>query len=203
MTLTVKLLAPFAFLPLIACSAQLASSNSDATGDAAPRFDLAVARAPYQSVEVNWKHRLDEPYVYVETRGSYTQVGRALESLFAAVKDQSLEVSGPPFALYFDDPGRVPTSELRLRACVPVSAPTAPTPPLSYDVLPSTTVAYAYVAGPYPEAPRAYPAIYAYLSRMNWIENGPIREIYLRNPADVNDWDELVCEIQIPAGLTR
>lgn len=192
-----------ALLPLTACSARLGAPGADGELDAARPLDLSIARAPYQSVEVNWKHRLDQPYVFVETRGSYTQVGRALETLFAAIAAQSVEVCGPPFALYFDDPGRVPTSELRLRACVPVAAPTAPAAPLAYDVLPSTTVAYAYVAGPYPEAPRAYPAIYSYLSRMNWVENGPIREIYLRNPAEVKDWDELVCEIQIPAGLSR
>ncbi len=193
----------FALSTLFACSARLGAPTGDGSLDSPRALDLSIARAPYQSVEVNWKHRLDQPYVYVEARGSYTQVGRALETLFTALKEQSVDVSGPPFALYFDDPGRVPTSELRLRACIPVAAPTAPRAPLAYDVLPSTTVAYAYVAGPYPEAPRAYPAIYAYLSRMNWVESGPVREIYLRNPADVKDWDELVCEIQIPAGLSR
>lgn len=191
------LLVAFAF----GCSAQPSQSPGASNGELA--FDLEVARAPYESVDVNWKHRLDQPYVFVEARGSYTQVGRALESLFAAVADQEIEAVGPPFALYFDDPGRKPVSELRLRACVPVDSGAAARTPLSYDVLPSTTVAYAFVSGPYPDAPRAYPALYAYLRRMNWIENGPIREVYLRNPAEVKSWDELVCEIQLPAGLSR
>lgn len=186
---------------VLACSAQSGRGALPPNGPL--EFDLEVARAPYETVDVNWKHRLDQPYVYVEARGSYTQLGRVLETLFAAVDAQQLQPVGPPFALYYDDPGRKPVTELRLRACVPVTAGALAQSPLAYDVLASTTVAYAYVSGPYPEAPRAYPALYAYLRRMNWVENGPIREVFLRNPADVKNWDELVCEIQLPAGLSR
>jgi effector-binding domain-containing protein len=191
-----------ALVTVAACSAQF-GQRPDAAGRGAPEFDLQVARAPFEQVDVNWKHRLDQPYVYVEALGSYTLVGRALDELFSAVRAQGVEASGPPFVLYYDDPGRKPTSELRLRACIPTSAGAAAALPLAYDVLPSTTVVYAYVAGPYPEAPRAYPALFSYLARMNWVENGPIREVYYRSPAEVKDWSELVCEIQLPAGMTR
>jgi len=191
-----------ALLATSSCSAQF-SQRPEAAGRTTPEFDLQVARAPFEQVDVNWKHRLDQPYVYVEARGSYTAVGRALDELFNALRAQGVEASGPPFVLYYDDPGRKPASELRLRACVPTSAGAAAALPLAYDVLPSTTVVYAYVAGPYPEAPRAYPALFSYLARMNWVENGPIREVYYRSPAEVKDWSELVCEIQLPAGMTR
>jgi effector-binding domain-containing protein len=190
-------------LSLTACSAQFGQLEAPVSASGEMEFELQVARAPYETVDVNWKHRLDQPYAYVEARGSYTNVGRSLEALFAAARDQGLTASGPPFALYYDDPGRTPTSELRLRACLPVAAGVAVDGPLAYDVLPSTTVVYAYVAGPYPDAPRAYPALFAYLRQMSWVENGPIREVYLRNPGEVSDWNELVCEIQLPAGLAR
>jgi len=194
-----------ACLLLFACnSTQPVESESHAErGVTALDLDLQIARPPFDSVDVNWKHRLDQAYVFVEARGSYTNVGRSLEIVFAQARDQGLEIQGPPFALYFDDPGSKPVSELRLRACLPVAPGTGVRAPLGYDILPSTTVVYAFAAGPYPEAPRAYPALYTYLQRMNWVENGPVREIYLRNPADVKDWSELVCEIQIPASLAR
>ncbi len=190
-------------LSLAACSAQVGQRETPGAAGGELEFELQVARAPYETVDVNWKHRLDQPYVYVEARGSYTHVGRSLEALFAAAREQGLEASGPPFALYYDDPGRTPTSELRLRACLPVAPGAQARAPLAYDVLPSTTVVYAYVAGPYPDVPRAYPALFAYLNQMSWVENGPIREVYLRNPGEVADWNQLVCEIQLPAGLAR
>jgi len=203
MKLTRSALCALALGALLSCSAHSTSQRSASAGNASGEFELSLARAPYDAVEVNWKHRLDQPYVFVEARGAYTQVGRVLEVLFAAAREQALDAAGPPFALYYDDPGQTAVSELRLRACLPVAAGAPAQAPLSYDVLPSTTVVYAYVAGPYPDAPQAYPALYAYLRRMNWVENGPIREVYLRSPASVTSWEELVCEIQLPAGLSR
>jgi len=165
--------------------------------------DLAIARAPFRDVQVDWKQRLDQPYVFVEARGSYTEVGRSLERVFALAAAAGLEPSGAPFALYYDDPGKVAVDALRLRACLPVAQPFEARGELGYEVLESTTVAYAFVAGPYPEVPRSYPALFAYLARMDWVENGPIREIYLVNPTEVQDFAELVTEVQVPATAAR
>jgi effector-binding domain-containing protein len=38
---------------------------------------------------------------------------------------------------------------------------------------------------------------------MGWKECGPIREIYLVPPGSVASWDELVCEVQVPAAPAR
>ncbi|MDP6369650.1 MAG: hypothetical protein QF615_08575, partial [Planctomycetota bacterium] len=67
-------------------------------------------------------------------------------------------------------------------------------------LLPSTTVIYAYVGGPYPEVARAYPPLMAHLARMGWVLNGPARETYLIAPDTVEDFSELITEIQLPGG---
>lgn len=166
-------------------------------------LDLPLTRPPYREVHADWKQRLAQRYVYVEHRGSYTETGRLLPEVTRVMAAQGLEPAGPPFALFYDDPGRVPVSQLRSRACVPVAGSRAPAAPLAADVLPSTTVAYAFVAGPYPELPRAYPGLYAFLQRMHWVENGPMREIYLVAPDSVTSFDELVAEVQLPATAAR
>ncbi|MCE9594993.1 MAG: GyrI-like domain-containing protein [Planctomycetes bacterium] len=184
-------------LTLGACaSLSRSSSPSAATNDIA---DLRVAHAPFDQVEANWKQRLDQPYVYVELVGSYTRIGKALEAADAAMRRQGLPASGPPFALYFDDPAHVAAEKLRARACFPIDSRVEVESPLATDVLPGTTVVYAFVAGPYPEVPRAYPGVFAFLERMHWREAGPIREIYWVHPGSVTDWNELVTEVQIPA----
>jgi len=160
--------------------------------------DLAVARAPFDDVQVNWKQRLREAYVFVEHTGSYTRMDAAFESCAAALRAQGVKPSGPPFALFYDDPGEVAAHALRARACYPVAAPQAAEAPLGYDVLDGTTVVYAFVGGPYPEVPRAYPALYAFMRGMSWVETGPLREVYLSDPT-VESPDDLVCEVQIPA----
>ena len=197
------------FLPLLVLAACSASSNTTGTPGApnqAPNTfvaDLPIARAPFRDVQVDWKQRLDQPYVFVEARGSYTNVGRSLERVFALAAAAGIEPTGAPFALYYDDPGKVAVDALRLRACLPVAGALETKGELGYGVLESTTVAYAFVAGPYPEVPRSYPALFAYLARMDWVENGPIREIYLVNPGEVKDFSELVTEVQVPATAAR
>lgn len=161
--------------------------------------DLPVSRAPFDAVHANFKERLEQPYVFIDVRGSYTATGRRLADLVSHMRTAGIEASGPPFGLYFDDPGRTPAEELRSRACIPVDRPPAKSALLEYDVLPRANVVYAVVGGAYPEVPRAYPGLYAYMQRMGWVENGPVREIYLVPPTSVRDFAELLCEVQIPA----
>jgi AraC family transcriptional regulator len=165
--------------------------------------DLPLSHPPFDQVATNWKHRRAQPYVFLEARGSYTQIGALLGELVAEAQRQDLAVDGPPFALYYDDPGRVPVAELRLRACLPIESQVAVDAPLACEMLPGTTVVYAFASGPYPEVPRAYPGLYRYMAELGWREDGPVRESYLVNPGEVHDFAELVTEIQIPAASAR
>ncbi len=165
--------------------------------------DLPVSVPPYDRVHASWKQRLDQPYVFIEHVGSYTETGALIPILQREMLAQELEPAGPPFALFYDDPGVVEAERLRSRACIPIGGKRSPRMPLQYDVLASTTVAYALVSGPYPDVPRSYPGIYAYLERQGWAENGPIREVYLVPPSSVESWDELLTEVQIPATAAR
>lgn len=196
---------------LAAC--QAGETPTNATTKSAPRDDavrglrsrleLPVAEAPFTNVKANWKERLEQPYVFVEMRGTYTQTARRIKDVMEAVEAAGGEAVGAPFALFYDDPGRVPVDELRSRACIPVAAQVPLPAPFEFDVLPQATVAYAFVGGPYGEVPRAYPGVFAFLSKMNWVEAGPIRETYLVAPGAVDSWEELVCEVQIPAEPRR
>jgi effector-binding domain-containing protein len=188
---------------LAACSVSSADGPGRPVSGLEVHPDLPLSHPPFDHVAANWKHRLAQPYAYLEARGSYTQVGALLSELVTQAQRQGLTVDGPPFALYYDDPGRVPVDELRLRACLPIAGSTRPLEPLAFDVLPSTTVVYAFASGPYPEVPRAYAGLYRYLSELGWREDGPIRESYLVNPGEVSDFAQLVTEIQIPAASAR
>lgn len=195
----------FLSCPFVACRSAGRADVGTSTSPSSelPRWsyapDLPVSRAPFDEVQANFKERLEQPYVYVEVRGSYTTTGRHIVDLAAELRAAGVEASGPPFALYFDDPGRVPVDALRSRACIPVSRPPSTSEKLAYDVLPRDNVVYAVVGGAYPEVPRAYPGLYRYMARMGWVESGPIREIYLVPPASVRSFDDLLCEVQIPA----
>jgi effector-binding domain-containing protein len=150
------------------------------------------------ALEVNWKERLAQPYVFLEKRGDYRELGETMRTLLTAAEKLGLETKGAPFALFFDDPGRVQREELRARVCLPVAQRPLGAGALRYDVLPRAMVVYAEVRGPYPELARSYPALFAYLQELGWQAGAPIRETYLMNPAEVRDHAELVAEVQIP-----
>jgi len=163
--------------------------------------DVAVSRAPFAEVACAYKERLEQPYVFLELTGSYALTGRSLPEVHKLLLEQGLVASGPPFALFFDDPGEVPVDRLRARIGFPVETQAAVREPLRCDVLPSATVAYAIAGGAYPEVPRCYPGLLAYVRKMHWVVGGPIREIYLVPPSSVKDWSELRCEVQVPVSM--
>lgn len=201
---------PAALLLLLAACA---SPSTDRSQSSAPPSageqrwvyepDLPVSQPPFREVHANWKQRIDQPYVYVEYTGPYYETGKLLVSVHEAMHGLGIAPSGPPFGLYYDDPGRVPAERLRSRACVPVEGMPRQLGRLEYDVLPSRTVAYAVAGGAYPEVPRCYPGIYRYMDKMGWIEDGPVREIYLVPPTAVEDWSQLMTEVQIPVSHGR
>ena len=159
----------------------------------------ASAPLTLEEFEVNWKERLSQLYLFAEHRGDYRRLGDTMRAALSAAQDGELALAGPPFALFYDDPGRVAVPDLRARVCLPVAAiPPVLPKGLAHDVLPQATVVYGRIAGAYPEAARTYPALFEYLKRHGWKPAGPIREVYLQNPADVSSYEELVTEVQLP-----
>jgi effector-binding domain-containing protein len=184
-------------LTLAACAGR-ASIRTEPGGEARFTPDLPISRPPFNEVHADWKERLPRNYVYVEHVGSYTETGRMLPGLYAALKAAGIEPSGPPFGLFYDDPGQVPVDRLLSRACFPVKVAPAREAGLKVDLLPGTTVVYAIVSGPYPDVPRAYPGVFEFVRKMGWRVNGPVLESYLTPPETVDDFADLLAEIQVP-----
>src|SRR5258706_11876660 len=188
-------------LLLLAASACHSPRGSLATDDTPTVADVALSNPPFTEVHCNWKERIAQPYVYLEFKGSYAVSGRNVPEVARLMSEQGLTASGPPFGLYYDDPGEVPIDQLRSRLCFPVELAAQTKEPLRADVLPSATVAYAVVSGRYPDVPRCYPGLLAYMKRMHWAVAGPIREVYWVPPGSVSDWSALRCEVQVPVAM--
>src|SRR5690349_10717852 len=129
--------------------------------------DVPLSSPPFAEVHCSYKERLEQPYVYLELTGNYTLAGRSLAEVAKLMKEQGLSPSGPPFGLFFDDPGLVPAERLRAQIGFPVEAQSPVQLPLHTGVLPSATVAYALASGAYPEVPRCYPGLLAYVKKMH------------------------------------
>jgi len=163
--------------------------------------DVPLSSAPFAQVHCAYKERLEQAYVFVELTGSYAVSGKSVTEVARLMQEQGIPPAGPPFGLFFDDPGSVPVERLRSRIGFPVESGASAKEPLKADVLPSATVAYALASGPYPEVPRCYPGLLAYVKKMHWLVAGPIRELYLVAPGSVTDWSALRCEVQVPVSM--
>jgi effector-binding domain-containing protein len=185
-----------ALLPLLACTSQdLPAARS---GPAGVTSGVVIPAGHATRADANWKERLDQPYVFLEHEGDYRSLGEVMRRLFAAAAELELRPRGAPFALFYDDPGRVPAERLRARACLPVVERPGRLGDLRYDVLPRAMVVYALVRGSYPEVARSYPTLFAYLSELGWQPGGPVREVYLSDQSDVSSDGQRVTEVQIP-----
>lgn len=159
----------------------------------------AAASTPVLTAfDVNWKERLDQPYVFLELVGDYADARRQLGQLAQLAGAQGVRPSGPPFGLFYDDPARVPVEFRRARVCWPVDVAVTVAPPLGFDVLSSEPVVYGFVRGEYRDLEQAYGGLFEYLRERTWVLTGPIREIYHTDPSTVRGPDELVSELQMP-----
>ena len=156
------------------------------------------AVAPGPEVLVHWKERLALAYVFVDHVGDYRTFHEAMNRLFVLADQHDVKSTGAPFALFLDDPGRVPATMLRARACLPVEGPIAQARGLGYDLLPGGMVAYTKVSGPLERVPLAYPAILRFIVDRGWQVSGPVCEVYLQPPTEVENEAELVTEVQMP-----
>ncbi|MEM7308928.1 MAG: GyrI-like domain-containing protein [Planctomycetota bacterium] len=171
--------------PLGAGEPRLVASPGVLAADAG----VTLTTPPFEEVHTQWKERLPQGYVFLDHRGPRERFGDTMRALLTAAEAAGIAAQGAPFGLFW--------GEDAARACVPVNARPEPAG-LSFDVLPRAMVAYAVVSGPYPDAPRALPGLRAEMQRRGWEQRGPVRELYLVNPADVADYGALAAEIQVP-----
>lgn len=151
-----------------------------------------------EQAEAAWKERLPVRYAFVEHRGDYRTLVHSMRRLFALMQEADVPAAGPPFALFFDDPGSVPVDELRARACVPIEPALEEIPAgLQKDWLEGGLVVYARVRGRYPDVPKAYPGLFEFARKLGWSVGGPVREVYLADPETAGRGDELLTEVQI------
>ncbi len=181
-------------LLVTACTSVQRSDNGQISGPRAPTNPASVASG---LLEANWKERLEQAYVFLDVRGDYRRVAGAMQGLRAAADSLGLRGDGAPFALFFDDPGKVPLDELRARVCFPVGERPERLGALQYDLLPRAMVVYTRVQGAHDSVAPAYPALFAYLRELGWRQGGPVREVYLASPAGA-ELEELLTEVQIP-----
>lgn len=199
-----------AFLTLTALSFLVLATLTSSCRTASSRFVLKDKMEAWPGgtlaeldplASATWKECLPETYLFLERVGSPTRTGDVMRQLFGTVQSSGVDVIGAPFSLFYGD-SDLPSGQMRVRVCVPVEPGTRPTGDLRVDRLPTRMVVFKQQRGSYAQAHEAMPSILEYMQARNWEQNGPVREIYLVNPGEVANVDQLVAEVQVPWGAS-
>ena len=104
-------------------------------------------------------------------------IGEAFGLVLAALREQQVEVSGPPFARY-----QMLGDSFEVTAGFPVANPIKPTERVAAVALPACSVATTVHVGPYSAVNLAYNAIMAWLPKHDLQASGDPWEVYLDDP---------------------
>ncbi len=180
---------------LAACQAD---APADPLVDLPLRPEIAISRAPFTDIAVDFKQTFNEAYVYLDGLRGEGDVGPAMTRLMEAVGAQGLEPIGPVFATWGPSAG----GDGPVMVGVAVASEAGVTPPLKLARTGEQLVAYAVVEGPFGASAQALPAIQRYLGEHGWMQAGPRREYYARD-ASAGGPGAFLTEVQLPWAQAR
>ena len=129
--------------------------------------------------------------------GPYGEVGKLYEEIAKWLRQKRLEITGPPFGWFYDNPEEVPPHKLRSEVGFPFKGEAKPEGNVKIKRTPAQEVLYTIHKGPYREVGPAYAALFRHAHEKGYAPSGCPMEIYLNDPSKVPE-AELLTEIQLP-----
>lgn len=133
-------------------------------------------------------------YAKIPTSAIRQEMGKVLQELIQAVKDQNVEITGPWFTHHF----RKPTEFFDFEVCVPVASEVKASGRMEPGVWPAMKVVRTIYHGGYEGLPSAWGEF------MTWIESNGLKiseeiwERYLVNPNSETDSSKWQTELNRP-----
>jgi len=129
--------------------------------------------------------------------GPYGEVGKFIAEIAKWLNQKQLQITGPPFGWYYDNPQEVPAHKLRSEVGFPFIGKATPEGNIKIKKIPAQTVLYVTHKGPYSQVGPAYMTLFQHAIEKGYAPIGPPMEIYLNDPAKVPE-SKLLTEIQLP-----
>lgn len=132
--------------------------------------------------------------------GPYKQTSEKLDELTAWVLRAGYPYSGPPMALYHDDPEKVAEADLRAEVALPMGEKCEGAEDIVRKELPGAEVATAVHEGRYDAISPLYKEMFDWIAEngYRYVEEAGTREIFHKLLGEVDTVAELVTEVQIP-----
>lgn len=134
---------------------------------------------------------------YIECKGSYLKIPDYIQEVGMWVMDKELEMTGMVYGTYYNSPDDVPEEELVYEIGFSVAGDVKEEGKVKVKTIPEHTVLAALHEGPYTEVGPVIHAVAQYAIENGYDIVGPITEVYLNDPNEVDE-SKLLTEVQFP-----
>ena len=148
-------------------------------------------------MEIELKKVGEMQVAYIAHVGPYGEVGPLFAEIAGWLAGKGLQISGPPFGIYYDNPEVVPAEKLRCEVGFPFIGETQGEGRIKVKKIPGREVLSGIHKGPYREVGPVYEALTRHAVKKGYSIVGAPVEIYLNAPGEVPE-SELLTEVQIP-----
>ncbi|BDZ70779.1 tRNA (N6-threonylcarbamoyladenosine(37)-N6)-methyltransferase TrmO [Methanobacterium petrolearium] len=129
--------------------------------------------------------------------GPVEAMGDIINELIDCLMNEGLEITGPPFVVYYTSPMEVSPIEMEYDVGIPFQGKLKDEGKVRVKILPQHRVLSTLHQGPYQEVGSVYGMMMKHIFKEGYEIIGVPREIYLNSPGKVPE-SELLTEIQFP-----
>jgi effector-binding domain-containing protein len=148
-------------------------------------------------MEIEVKNIDETKVAYVSVTGSYEQLPELFGEVVGYVIEENLQVTEPPYGIYFNSPMEVPQEELKYEVGIAFTGDADGEDRVKIKNVPAHQAVSTVYKGPYGQAAEIYQALIEYAMKNGYKINGAVKEIYLNNPMEVDE-SELLTEVRFP-----
>ncbi len=122
---------------------------------------------------------------------------RLLGQLMGWLEKERLQMTGPPFAVYYSGPEEMARGEMQFEVGAPFSGAAQEADSIKIKTFQAQNVLSAIHKGPYNQIAAVYAALMEYAAKNEYEVIGPPMELWLNNPMEVAE-SELLTEVRFP-----
>ena len=148
-------------------------------------------------MEIEIKNIEEKKVAYVSVTGPYDQLPELFGEVVGYVMKENLQVTEPPYGIYFNGPMEVSPEELQYEVGIAFIGNAEGEGIVNIKEIPAHSAVSTVYKGPYGQAAQVYEALIKYATENGYQIAGPVKEIYINNPMEVSE-SELLTEVQFP-----
>ncbi len=148
-------------------------------------------------MKIEVKNIEETQVAYISVTGSYEQLPELFGEVVGYVMKENLQITEPPYGIYFNSPMEVPQEELKYEVGIAFNGEATGEGRVRIKKIPAHQAVSAVYKGPYGQTAQVYQALIEFAMNNGYEIEGAVKEIYLTNPMEVDE-SELLTEVQFP-----